>query len=169
MIRRLLLLAVFALFALSATACPFEIAGPATNLDSLPQGLEVTFAVEPGEVAQREPFTVTLSVRNTTTEPITVTTAHGCLAVPHVIRDGERIPFKGSWWGCGAAITDHVFPAGETRTMTWSMRAELYAQHEGDVDGAPAPKGTYWVQAEFDSYVPGNPEKPSVVAPLRVR
>ena len=154
--------------ALIATACPFEIAGPDTSLDGLPPGLDVTLELEPNVVAQHAPFTATLRVRNTTSEPISVTTSSTCLAVPHVLRDGRRIPFEGSWWGCGDAISTHVLAAGETRTKTWNMRAELYAEEQGDTDGAPAPRGTYWVQAEFDVYPPRGGRKPSVAAVLRV-
>ena len=166
MIRRhALLLAV----ALIASACPYELTGPQSSLEGLPEGLEVALTVEPGEVGQHAPFTVQLTVANTTAEPLEVTTANGCLAIPNVLRDGRRLPFEGSWWGCSAAITTHVFAPGETRTQTWAMRAELYAEHPGDVGGAPAPKGMYWVQAEFDTYVPGLSRKPSVAAVLRVR
>ena len=166
MMRRLpFLLAV----ALVATACPFEVAGPRTDLEGLPDGLEVTLEVEPQVVAPHAPFTATLSVRNRTAEPISVTTASTCLAVLHVLRDGRRIPFQGSEWGCGDAISTHVIPPGETRTLTWNVRAELYAEEPDDPEGAPAPRGIYWVQAQFDVHVPGVPDKPSVVTMLRVR
>lgn len=166
MIRRhALLLAV----TLIASACPYELTSPESDLEGLPEGLEVTLTVEPGEVAQHAPFTVRLTVTNTTLETLQVVTAHGCLAVPNVLRSGERVPFEGSWWGCTAAITTHVFPPGETHSRTWEMRAELYAEHPGDVDGAPAPRGTYWVQAEFDTYVPGTAHKPAISKMLRVR
>ena len=160
---------VLLVVALVASACPFEIAGPETNLAGLPAGLEVTLDVEPDVVARHAPFTATLTVRNTTSEPISITTASTCLAVPHVLRDGRRIPFVGSWYGCGDAISTHVIPAGEMRIRTWNMRAELYAEEQGDIEGAPAPRGTYRVQAEFDVYTPGTRHKPSVVAPLRVQ
>lgn len=146
------------------------LTGPQRGLDRLPEGLAVEFTVEPAEVAQHAPFSVQLSVTNTTADPIHVVTAHGCLAIPHVLRNGVRAPFKGSWWACTAAITTHTFAPGETRTRTWDMRAELYAEHPGDVDGVPAPKATYRVQAEFDTYVPGESgRKPFIERTLRVR
>lgn len=165
MIRNLFLLAT----ALVTTACPFEIIGPQASLEGLPAGLEVTLTVAPDQVAQHAPFSAELRVTNTTADTLRVVTAHGCLAIPNVLRDGERVPFEGSWWGCTAAITTHVFPPGETRSHTWQMRAELYAEHAGDVERAPAPRGTYWVQAEFDVYFPGMTAKPAVAAMLRVR
>jgi hypothetical protein len=155
---------------LTLAACPLDVVGPRSDLAGLPPGLDVAFTVEPSEVRQREPFTARLTVTNTTSEAIRVVTSHGCLAIPHVMRDGRRIPFRGSWWGCTAAITTHTFAPGDTRTLTWEMRAELYAEHPGDVEGAPAPRGTYLVQAEFDTFSEHGPHrKPVVERTLRVR
>ena len=151
-----------------ASACPFEISAPETDLDGLPEGLEISLDVEPDAVAPHAPFTATLIVRNTSSESISITTSSTCLAVPSVLRDDTRVPFVGSTWGCGDAITTHVIPAGEMRTRAWSMRAELYAEEQGDPDGAPAPRGRYWVQAEFDVHVPGVTRKPSIATMLRV-
>jgi hypothetical protein len=151
-------------------ACALDMTGPQSNLDGLPEGLQVQFTVEPGEVRQHERFSAQLSVTNTTTKTIRVVTAHSCLVIPHVIRDGQRIPLKGSLWGCYAVITTHTFAPGEKRTHTWDMQAELYAQHPGDVEGAPAPKGTYLVQAEFDTYTENGPSrKPLIERALRVK
>jgi hypothetical protein len=151
-------------------ACALDIIAPRSDLDSLPPGLDVQFTVEPVEVRQHERFTAQLSVTNTTADTIRVVTSHGCLVIPNVIRNGQRIPFKGSWWGCTAAITTHSFAPGETRMNTWEMAAELYAEHPGDIEGAPAPKGNYLVQAEFDTYSENGPSrKPSVERPLRVK
>lgn len=160
MIRTLLSLAACATLA----ACALDIAGPQTDLTGLPAGLDVQLTVQPGEVGQHAPFTARLAVTNTTSGTLRVTTAHGCLATPHVLRDGRRVPFRGSWWGCTAAITTHTFAPGQTWTQIWEMRAELYAEHPGDVDGAPAPKGSYVVRAEFDTQ-----HKPAAEAALRVR
>jgi hypothetical protein len=98
------------LFAGAALAgCTLEFAGPRFDLEGLPDGLVVQFTVEPAEVRQHEPFSAQLTVTNSTAQTIQVVTAHGCLAVPHVILNGQRIPFKGSWRGCTAAITGHTF------------------------------------------------------------
>jgi len=158
------------LFSVVAAACASDITAPEPSLDGLPEGLSVSLTVAPGQVNQHGSFTVQLDVTNTTDEIIRVVTSHGCLAIPNVLRDGKRIPFKGSSWGCTAAITTHTLPPGETRLRTWEMRAELYAEHAGDVDGAAAPKGLYRVQAEFDT-VPksGNLQKPTIEQDLRVR
>jgi hypothetical protein len=156
---------------LGTTACAYEIAGPAPAADVvLHPGLEVGFAVQPAEVSQHGSFTAHLTVTNTTGDTIRVGTAHGCLALPSVVRNGAPVPFAGSGWMCTAALTSHAFAPGETRSITWNMRAELYAQNPNDVDGAPAPRGAYRVVAEFDTYLPGSPGmKPRIEAPLRVR
>ena len=153
-----------------ASACEPDIIGPATALEGLPPGLRVELTVEPAFVSVYEPFTVRLDVTNTTTSELKVVTAHGCLTIPNVMRNETRIPFEGSWWGCTAAITTHVFAPGETRTRVWEMRAQLYAEHPGERDGAPAPPGVYVVQAEFDTYSENGPNvKPVIGRALLVR
>lgn len=146
-----------------ASGCGADIIGPAHSLEGLPQGLRVELVVEPAVITAHAPFTARLSVTNTTTRELTVVTAHGCLAIPHVMRSGTRVPFEGSWWGCTAAITAHVFAPGEVRTRVWEMRAQLYAEHPGDKDGAPVPPGVYRVQAEFDTYSPSGPNRKPVI------
>lgn len=166
MIRALQLLAAVLVLA----ACTRDVTGPQFNLVGLPAGLDVQFAIEPGEVRQHQPFTASLTIANTTADTIRVVTSHGCLVILHVTRDGQRIPFQGSWWGCTAAITTHTFAPGETHSQTWNLRAELYGQHPGDVEGAPAPKGTYLVQAEFDTgMADGQFRKPLVERTLQVK
>lgn len=165
MIRRLLYL--LPALALALAACDLEIHSPRTDLNGLPTGLAVDFAVEPGEVGQHAPFTARLSVTNTTSDTVRVVTGHGCLAIAHLLRNGKRIPFQGSNWACTAAITTHTFAPGEAREVSWPMRAELYAEYEGDVDGAPAPKGSYIVQASFGTGP--SVQKPVVEAVLRVK
>jgi hypothetical protein len=166
MIRRFLLL----LPGIALAACSHAITDSHLSLDGLPAGLEVRFTVTPDEVSQHGPFAVQLDVTNTTKETVWVITAHSCLALPHVFRDGRRIPFEGSAWGCYAAITTHTFLPGQVWTMTWNMRASLYGEHPGDVEGAPAPKGTYRVRAEFDTFSEAGPApKPAVERMLQVR
>jgi hypothetical protein len=166
MLRSVPILAAVAAFA----ACALEITAPETDLAGLPAGLDVQLTVEPAEVRPHDPFSVRLSVTNTTSDTIHVVTSHGCLAIPHVIRNGQRIPFRGSWWACTAAFASHTFAPGETRTRTWDMRAELYAEHQGDVEGAPAPRGTYLVQAEFGTYSETGPwTRPLIERTLRVK
>ena len=156
--------------AFAVAACTSDVTGWRSSLEGLPDGLEVGFALEPDEVSQHEPFSVQLRVTNTTPDTIRVVTANSCLAIPRVLHNGQPAPFKGSWWGCFAAITTHVFPPSETRSLDWDMKAELYAQHSGDLDGVPAPRGTYVIQVEFDTYrVDGSGPKPAVERTLQVR
>ena len=164
-IRRTTLLLAVAL----CTGCESDVLGPARVLEGLPPELQVELTIEPAVVATRGAFTAQLTVTNTSTHEVEVVTAHGCLAIPHVMRGDTRVPFEGSWWGCTAAITTHVFAPGETRTQVWEMHAELYAEHPGDRDGVPAPPGMYRVRAEFDTYPPRNTGKPAIERALVVR
>jgi hypothetical protein len=166
MIRALLPLAAGVVL----TACPSDITAPQFNLEGLPAGLDVQLTVEPGEVRQHEPFSASLILTNTSTETIQVVTSHGCLVILNVNRNGERIPFQGSSWGCTAAITTHTFAPGATRSYAWNLRAELYAQQAGDVEGAPAPTGAYLVQVVFDTRPEnGQTRKPLIERTLRVK
>jgi hypothetical protein len=133
------------------TACGSMLTSPDSDLSGLPAGLEAELSVAPDEVSQGASFDVVLRVRNTTADTLRITTASGCLVTPHVMLDGRRIPFAGSAFGCRAAVTGHKFAPGATQTYRWDMRAELYAQYTGDVDGLPAPKGLYFVVAEFET------------------
>lgn len=161
---------VLSLLSLLLAACSQEPTVPRLTAEGLPEGLEVSLVVEPEAVGPHQPFTVRFAAANPTSDPIRITTSHGCLVLPGVYRDGRRIPFQGSAWGCTAAITTHVFAPGETKSVTWEMRAELYAENPGEREGAPAPAGIYRVRAEFDVPPPdGSTRKPGVEATLRVR
>ena len=154
--------------ALVLAACT-DSTGPQPSLDGLPPGLSVALTVQPAEVSQHESFTVELSVTNTTANTIQYVTSHGCLALPNVVRSGQRIPFEGTALGCFTAITTHTFAPGETRSLTWDLRAQLYAQHPGEITGLPAPTGLYTVQAVFDPFpIDGSVRKPTIEALLRV-
>lgn len=158
------------LTALLLTSCSLELLEPGPSTDGLPDGLEISLAVTPDDVSQHAPFTVRFTATNTTDESMQIVTNHGCLVIPGVYRNGERLPFAGSWWGCTAAITTHTFLPGETKSFEWNMRAEVYAEHEGEVEGAPAPAGTYAVRVEFDvEPVAGSNRKPGAEETLRVR
>jgi hypothetical protein len=158
------------LLAALASGCAPDVTGPDASLAGLPAGLRVELTIDPATVAPHAAFTARLSVTNTTMRELTVVTSHGCLVIPHVMRGDIRIPFEGSWWGCTAAITTHTFAPGETKTRVWEMRAALYAEQPGDEEGAPAPRGAYFVRAEFDTYSPTGPTaKPAIQRALVVR
>jgi hypothetical protein len=151
-------------------ACSLDIATPNPKAEVLPEGLEAELTVDPAEVAQHAPFTVRLSITNTTADTIRIVTSDTCLARPKVTRGGRWIPFKGSILGCGDAIWTHSFAPGETTTRSWKMRAELWPEEPGDPDEVPAPRGTYIVVAELGG-IPDDRvgDRPMVSAPLRVR
>lgn len=128
-------------------ACAFEVAEPRTEFEGLPDGLDAKITVEPGVVAPHAPFEAHFRMTNTTTDTIHITTSHGCLVTFNVIRKAKSVPLEGSSWACTAAITTHSIAPGETWERAWTMRAELYAVHPGDKEGAPAPQGSYIIQA----------------------
>ena len=155
--------------ALLLSGC-IEILSPSDSTDGLPDGIEMSLVLDDDDVMPHAPFTARFTATNTTNSAIQITTAHGCLVLPVVYRNGVRVPFMGTAWGCTAAITTHVFAPGETVTREWPMRAELYAEHTGDTEGAPAPRGTYVVRAEFDVQPPdGSQRKPGVETTLLVQ
>lgn len=147
-----------------------EILSPSDSTNGLPDGLEVSLVLDDAEVMQHAPFTARFTATNTTTSTMEIVTPHGCLVLPGVYRNGVRVPFKGSAYGCTAAITTHVFAPGETKTYEWSMRAELYAQEAGDTEGAPAPRGSYVVRVEFELQPPpGSQQRPRAETTLVVQ
>jgi hypothetical protein len=160
----LLLLGTIAL-----SACATEIAGPDPVNVSHPEGLLLELTLSSDEVEQHGTLVATVSATNVSGDTVRVVTPGGCLHTLHVYRAGARVPFDGTAWGCRAAITTHVFAPGESRTQEWTLSASLYAEHPGDVEGLPAPRGSYSVRAEFDTgWESGGP--PTVVArPLSVR
>jgi hypothetical protein len=162
MIRRALL----PLFAVGALAGCEIVLGPDAR-QGLPDGVQVELSVSPDEVLQHAPFVVRLDMTNTRTTSVDIVTSGSCLAVVDVLRGSARVPFRGSNPACNAAITRHTIGAGETRSVAWDLRAELYAAHAGDPEGAPAAKGAYTVTAS----VPLQPDRrrPSYTSTLQVQ
>lgn len=161
--------ALMLLSCLVVAACNIEIYGPGARIgpDGLPTGLAVQFEVDPGEVEQSAEFTARLRVTNVTADTVRVVTGDSCLATLNVLRHGKRVPFRWSDRACLMMVTTHTFAPGATTIINWPLRAELYAEQDGDAEGAPAPKGRYIVRAEFHTATPG--ERPVVEAVLRVR
>lgn len=158
MIRRILAAAAVLLL----TGCSADLLVTDPGGEIIP-GLQASISVAPGEVQAHDAFTARLTLTNVTSSEVSVVTNGGCLALPVVTRDGERVPFQGSSQGCTGAITTHTFAPGETRVITWNLRAELYGQQSGDLELAPAPRGTYRVRAEIQTEA-----RPSVDQVLRV-
>jgi hypothetical protein len=108
-------------------------------------------AISASAIRPHQEFTLIYTLANTTDAAVSLDTPSGCLALPHVTRNGSRIPFEGTAWGCAAALTTHVFPPGYEQTTVYQLRAALYAEHPGDVDGAAPPVGSYVVQMVFET------------------
>jgi hypothetical protein len=146
---------VLLLATLALSACNGAISGPGTVHGTIPSGLNLDLTLSASEVEQHASFVTTVTATNVTGDTVRLVTPHGCLYTLAVYRGGARVPFDGTAWGCTAAITEHVFAPGESRTHEWTLRAQLYAEHTGDVEGAPAPKGAYEVRARFDTWEAG--------------
>lgn len=159
---------VLCLGVLLLTGC-IEVLSPYDSTDGLPDGLAISLVLDDNDVAQHAPFMARFTATNTTTSTIQIVTSHGCLVLPGVYRNGVRVPFKGTASGCTAAITTHVFAPGDTKTYEWLMRAELYAEHTGDTEGVPAPRGSYVVRAELELQPPGGAKRPGAEAALVVQ
>jgi hypothetical protein len=154
---------------LALSACNGTIAGPDPVKVILPGELLLELTLSTDQVEQHGSFTATVSATNISGDTLRVVTPGGCLHTLHVYRGNVRIPFDGTAWGCTAAITTHVFAPGESRTHEWTLRARLYAEHPGDVEGAPAPKGSYSVLARFDTAWETGGPAPVVSRTLTVR
>jgi hypothetical protein len=160
---------VLAAALLFLTGCNDSITGvPLENRQGIPDEIAVGMTLVPDEVDPHGSFTAVFQLRNRSHRTVRITTPHSCLVVPGVYRGSERVPFQGSWYACLTVLTTHTFEPGESRTISWDMKAELYAQHQGDPDGAPAPPGPYVVRAEFEMYNEDG-TRPGVGALLRVR
>ena len=155
---------VFLAVSLTACSSPTEVPGSPNLIGDELGGLTASLAIDRAAVGPHEEFTLTFHVANTTADTIRLATPHTCLALPHVRRDGKRIPFDGTALGCGAALTTHAFAPGFQRTTVFRLRAELYAEHPGDVDGVAAPVGSYLVQMVFETA-----DRPALTRALVVR
>ncbi len=154
------------LLSIALSGCAIESLNPQITNEGLPDGFDVSLTVEPEEVIRHAPFVVRITATNTTTDTIDIVTANSCLVRIGVFRGGMRVPMQGSDGGCRTAITTHSFAPGVTWEMDWPMRAELYAQHAGETNGAPVPIGSYRIRAEFDLL---SNLRPAVEATLQVR
>lgn len=164
MYRKLLLLLASAV----AAACSSVATDPTAMLDGLPKGLAVEFTMDPVEVGPHDPFTVSLSLTNTTAKTITIVTPNHALVMPKVTSDRERILFHGADLGFFPVVTAHTFAPGEVVTRNWELRAELMSTDSaGSVIWLPAPPGTYLVQVEFQLGEEGR--RPTVGAELQVK
>lgn len=138
------------LASLIIAACSSATTDPTILLDDLPYGLAVEFTMDPVEVGPHDPFSVSLSLTNTTNDTITIVTPNHALAMPRVVRDGERILFRGSDLGFFPVVTTRTFAPGEQVTRTWELRAELMSMDDDDeIVWLPAEPGAYLVQVEF--------------------
>lgn len=153
---RVLNLVVFLLLLELVVGCD-SVVGVEPNAASaiVEPGLKVHLFA-PDTVAVRDSFVVRFVVQNRTFEDQTVVTPSTCLVIPGVFESSglERVPFKGSIIGCGAAIWEHEIPRGKSVGRTFEMRAVLPQYEEGEEDKLVSP-GRYAVRVKLDWTIAG--------------
>lgn len=121
-------------------SCQSSLAGPEAIASDL--HLNAT------EVSFGESFIVTLKLQNTTDRNVTLRSPMGCVALPSVYRDAERLDWDGTALGCTAAVTSWVVPARDSMVVAFELRAALRGGTDPfDYEVEPEP-GVYEVRME---------------------
>ena len=118
-----------------------QVLSEAKNMATV-NGIRVTLSLDPSEVERTHSFTARLSLTNTQSEMATWTNGASCLAVLNVYRGEERIPVKGTDFGCRAVVTSRRIAPGASLVHEYSLRAQR-------TDGAPLAPGEYRLQADL--------------------
>ncbi|MDQ4076589.1 MAG: hypothetical protein M3220_10135 [Chloroflexota bacterium] len=107
-------------------------------------GIRVTLSLSPSEVERTYSFTARVSLTNTGSQTATWTSGYGCLAFLNVYRSGERIPLKGTDFGCIAAVGSWQIAPGDSLVGEYPLRAQR-------TDGAPLAPGEYRLEADLNT------------------
>jgi hypothetical protein len=105
-------------------------------------GIRATLSLDPSQVERTQKFAARLTLTNTGSQTATWTSGHGCLAFLNVYRGEERVPFKGTDFGCIAVITSRQIAPGASLVQEYSLQAQR-------TDGAPVAPGEYRLQADL--------------------
>lgn len=105
-------------------------------------GIRATLSLNPFEVERTQKFTARLTLTNTGSQTATWTSGSGCLAFLNVYRGEERIPFKGTDFGCFAVVTSRQIAPGASLVQEYSLQAQR-------TDGVPLAPGEYRLQADM--------------------
>ena len=137
---------------LAMSACNSSLLDPESGADrqellegkneALVNGIRATLSLEPFEVDRNQSFTARLSLTNLGSQTATWTSGYGCLAFLNVYRGEERIPLKGTDFGCRAVVTPRQIAPGASLVQEYSLRAQR-------TDGAPLATGEYRLQADM--------------------
>ena len=128
-----------------------------TSCRGLPVGPEVinsTLHLSATELRFGETFVATLTLENPTNREVTLTSPEGCLALPSVYREGQRLEWDGTSLGCLTAVTHHTVPAHGTLVRAFELRAALLGGPDpSDYEIEPEP-GVYELRMEIYVLLP---------------
>lgn len=108
------------------------------------KGIRATLSLNPSRVERTYSFTARVSLTNTESRAVTWTSGYGCLAFLNVYRSGDRIPLKGTDFGCLAVLGAWTIAPGDSLVQEYSLRAQR-------TDGAPLAPGDYRLEADFNT------------------
>ena len=97
----------------------------------------------PDTVAARDSFEVQFTIENQRDQDIHLTTGDSCLLELNTFSDGERVPFRGTEFGCYQVVTMHRVHANGTLGRTFELQAVTPEGKE------PVSSGTHTVEAGF--------------------
>lgn len=110
--------------------------------EAMVNGIRATLSLHPAEVERTHGFTARLSLTNTGSQTATWTSGYGCLAFLNVYQGEERIPLKGTDFGCFAVVTSRQIAPGASLVQEYSLVAQR-------TDGASLARGEYRLQADM--------------------
>jgi hypothetical protein len=118
-------------------------AGAGARDEIVVNGIRAVLHVAPTEVERTHAFSASMTLTNTLATPATWTSGMGCMAFLNVYRSGsdERIPLRGTDFGCLAVVTTRELAPGESQTAVWDLVAQT-------TDGTALPPGTYTLEAD---------------------
>lgn len=134
---------------LVCAGCDFKVLVP--DETSHPEGarlvdgpIRVTLTVTPEVLVPPGTVLAKLTYENLGSETVVLTSSFGCLSFASVYRDGERIPFPSTQYGCTTVVTHRELEPGAPLTAQWPLVV-------GGEDGLDVPAGTYRFVARLNT------------------
>lgn len=119
-----------------------------------PSDIHASLDLSRDEVVAGESFVATLLLTNPTDDAITLGSPMGCLALPSIHRDGERLNWAGTEIYCLAIEGHHRIPARATRTIDFNLKAALRQPSAPFDYVVPAAPGVYELRMEMEVDLP---------------
>ena len=135
------------LFVSIITLSPIGCQEPAGTDDLL----RPTFQVSPETVAPGDSFAVVFTVRNPTSQTVTISSGAGCLFFLRALRDSHQVSVQGLTYFCTAAITAFEVPPRGSLNL---VRNGVAAERIGVGVGTPLPPGEYRIQTMMNAALP---------------